>query len=276
MPAILSQTRTVVLMSALLGLTAFVGVLVLAPVDTPRQRRSAQSGIMPLNQAIQRIRAALIDGRPIASLNLAQIAADNYPDQPDAWMWLAITADRFGDANTATQAAERQMRLLGGPDQIPGRGAERFTGGSANLYRLAWGHQILGETGTARARFREAADALENESSPNNGRFAQYNLACYRSMAGQFDRAAAHLAAAVDAGYRSDNGWWAVDPDLDPIRSHAVYLDAARRLRERAPVPPPSAGVEIRNRPGPETTGWAGESDPEPDPTPGDATPADG
>jgi tetratricopeptide (TPR) repeat protein len=243
-------THSIAIVSALLGLGAFIAVVVFAPVDTPRGRRSAAPNTPRLDQSIQSIRTALVDGRSIASVNIAQNVVSKHPDEPDAWMWLAIVADRFGDPITAMDAAQRQLELLSDPDRAAREGRSSFTAGSEHAYRVAWGHRVLGDTATARTNFAKAADLLEEESGAGETQFAQYNLACYRAMAGQHDRAADHFARAVEAGYGRDNGWWQTDPDLDPIRAHPVFVAAAERLEERAraaraePRPVPSAEPE--------------------------------
>lgn len=222
-------------MSVLLGLGAFIGVLVLAPVDTP-SRRVSRPSLPRLDQTINAVRTALMEDREIASVNIAQNAVHHHPRAADAWMWLAITADRTRDPMTAMKAAERLIELVEDPAWAAGRQTTSFTAVSDRLYRLGWGYRLIGDRAGSEARFAEAADALESEAGVRGGVFLEYNLACYRALAGEPDRAADHFARAIEAGYGRDNGWWRVDPDLDPIRSHPVFVGAGERLVEPAPA----------------------------------------
>lgn len=56
-----------------------------------------------------------------------------------------------------------------------------------------------------------------------------YNLACYASLAGETDRALAHLTRAFE-GDPSTREWAATDADLDPIRSDPRF-PAEHRMR---------------------------------------------
>jgi len=68
-----------------------------------------------------------------------------------------------------------------------------------------------------------ARDLVERglQSSPRHP-VLLYNAACAYSMLGELDRAADYLYQSVEAGF-TDFDHMTRDPDLDPIRSHAVY-----------------------------------------------------
>lgn len=255
----MNSARTIGIISALLGLAAFVGVLVLAPVDAPR-RRQATPATPGLNQLIGSIRAALAEDRDRAALNLAENAIEQHPDRPDAWMWMGITAELNRDPTTATQAGRLQLELLGNAESLPNPEVSGWTAVSDRLYRLGWGHRLIGEEPEARVFFSRAADALEQETRGGPSQFAEYNLACYRALAGQHDRAAAHFARAVELGYARDNGWWRADPDLDPIRGHPVFVAAGNALSERVAArrtdqtPPPAAADQAASPAAAEST----------------------
>lgn len=250
----MNSTRTIGILSALLGLSAFIGVLVLAPVDIP-QRRSARTATPPIGQLIRSLRTALIEDRPLAALNLAEQAVEHHPSQPDAWMWLGIIADLNRDRATAVASGQRQLELLENVHSRARVEVPSYTAGSDQLYRLAWGHLLMGRESEARSRFADAARALEQETEEGSTQFSEYNLACYRAMAGELDRAAEHFEKAVENGYRYDNGWWKIDPDLDPIREHPAFRRAAARVEayltrtENPPTSRPPAQTQEESQP---------------------------
>ncbi len=228
----MNNSRSIMAVSLFLGIVAFMGVLTLAPVDSP-QRRTPSPSSPGLSQLIGSIRTALVEDRILGAVNLAENAVTLHPERADAWMWLGITAERNGDPTTAMDAGRVQLELLGEPDRVPDAPVSGWTAVSDRLYRSAWAHRLVGEEERARSLFAQAGDALEREAGIHATQFSEYNLACYRALAGEHDRAADHFARAVDNGYRFDNGWWDADPDLDPIREHPVFRRAAERLRER-------------------------------------------
>jgi hypothetical protein len=87
----------------------------------------------------------------------------------------------------------------------------------------AWEHYFaavpVAEGGDPAAAYAIAAAGLADHPDPPS---LHYNLGCYASLAGDKDRAIAHLRRAF-AGDPQAREWAATDSDLDPIRSDARY-----------------------------------------------------
>lgn len=228
-----SSLRTVISVSALLAVVSFVLVMVFAPVRTPEPGAGAPF-VASVHEQAERIQRALVDGRALAASGIADRMTVEMPDNPEAWLWRVQVAHATGDAPGAVAAARRLRELLNAADPRRGPLTE-----AAWSYRMGWAHEALGEREPARSYFRNAAGSYESAAmGVVRESLRLYNLACYRAMAGDLDAAAALFAQAVDANYGRDAGWWRVDPDLNPIREHRAFRDAAvvltRREQERA------------------------------------------
>ncbi len=92
--------------------------------------------------------------------------------------------------------------------------------------------QILGDHYTQRGRIVEGLKVDERLArlEPENP-LVFYNLACSYSLSGGIDQAANALEKALELGYR-DFDWLAKDPDLKPLRGHAVYDDLKAKIRQ--------------------------------------------
>ena len=92
--------------------------------------------------------------------------------------------------------------------------------------------QILGDHYTQRGRISEGLKVDERLASLELGNpLVFYNLACSYSLAGELDHAAIALEKALQLGYRDFN-WLAKDPDLKPLRAHAVFDDLKAKIRQ--------------------------------------------
>src|SRR5262245_10468148 len=92
--------------------------------------------------------------------------------------------------------------------------------------------QVLGDHYTQRGRFNHSlkVDQQLSRLQPANP-LVFYNLACSYSLNGDLDDAAAALERALVLGYRDFN-WLARDPDLGPLRKHAVYRTIKDKIRQ--------------------------------------------
>lgn len=92
--------------------------------------------------------------------------------------------------------------------------------------------QILGDHYTQRGRITEGLKVDERLArlEPANP-LVFYNLACSYSLAGEFDQAANALEKSLELGYR-DFEWLAKDPDLKPLRAHALFNDLKIKIRQ--------------------------------------------
>lgn len=239
----MAGTRTILAFSALLGIGGFVVALSALPVDhaPARAARERVRAVPTLEDAVARIRFALSQGRPERALNIANRATELYPQEPDVWLWKIITSVRLGSPAEAAAAGE-QLRTLITANPPPLHLAAQ----SRREYRLGWAMTGLGDHDTARAHFLLAAEFYQQGGQDTASRpLWLFNLACYLAMGGQADQAAQAFADAVDAGYSDGDGWWSVDPDLDPIRHHPVFLQGVAAMAERqraedpAQNPPP-------------------------------------
>ncbi len=92
--------------------------------------------------------------------------------------------------------------------------------------------QILGDHYTQRGRISEGLKVDERLASLEPGNpLVFYNLACSYSLSGELDQAAVALEKAIQLGYRDFN-WLAKDPDLKPLRAHAVFDDLKAKIRQ--------------------------------------------
>ena len=92
--------------------------------------------------------------------------------------------------------------------------------------------QILGDHYTQRGCINEGLKVDERLArlEPENP-LVFYNLACSYSLSGEMDQAAKALEKALQLGYR-DLDWLAKDPDLKPLRSHAVFDGIKAKIRQ--------------------------------------------
>ncbi|HYV28468.1 MAG TPA: hypothetical protein VFA77_13105 [Candidatus Eisenbacteria bacterium] len=91
--------------------------------------------------------------------------------------------------------------------------------------------QVLGDDYTRRQKFSEGLRIDEQlaQLRPDDP-LVQYNLACSYSLTSQFERSAATLLKAINAGY-TDFKWLSKDPDLAPLRQHPAYAKIREKIR---------------------------------------------
>lgn len=227
----MTATRSIFAFSALLGIAGFVVALSALPVDhaPARAARERVRSVPTIEEATARIRSALAQGRPERAFNIANRASEIYPEEAEAWFWKVITSVRLGTPSEAAGAGE-QLRTLITANPPPLHLAAQ----SRREYRLGWAMTGLGDHDTARAHFLLAAELYQQGGQDTVSRpLWLFNLACYLSMGGQTDQAARAFADAVEAGYSDGDGWWSVDPDLEPIRQHPVFLQGVAAMAER-------------------------------------------
>ncbi len=222
--------RTVLWISGLLAIATFIGMLVYAPMPGGG-RNGRGAAAMPVSAEEQggRIRRAMGEGRHAAAVSIAAQTVEQFPDDPEAWLWQVRVQHALGHEAGARAAGERLLRATeAGP--IPGGVLEQGVRAS----RLGWAYWVLSRQEIAREHFMDAANlfGLTPMGLLDEGQ-RQYALAGFLAMGGRPERAAEHFALAVDANYRGDGGWWKVDPALASIRGQRAYLDAGVVLQRR-------------------------------------------
>jgi tetratricopeptide (TPR) repeat protein len=222
-----NPVRSVISVSALLAVATFVVVLVFAPM--PQRGRGPVFVPASVEDQAARMRRALAEGRHAAAVSIANQTTEQFPDDPEAWLWQVQVQHALGHEAGARVAAEQLLRVTESRPLPAGPLTQ-----SVRSYRLGWANWALSRQDAARAHFADAAHlyALSSEGAVEEA-VRQYNLASFFSMSGDPDRAAEHFALAVNANYRADAGWWKVDPDLDPIRTQRAFLDAGVVLERR-------------------------------------------
>ncbi|MCC5822759.1 MAG: hypothetical protein LAT64_14405 [Phycisphaerales bacterium] len=219
----MGSTARVVVWSGILAATSFAGVLIFAPVDVPRLGMTAVTRDTTVDRQAARIRRALADGRTMAALSIGNQTVELFPEDPAAWLWKTQAQYVAGHINEARATGERIEQMAA---QAPT--PDNPLAGAALAYQLGWARFVQGDRPASRERFLEAAGLYEPASvGVVDEALRLYNMACYLAMGGEIDRAAEQFALAVGAGYGGDAGWWRVDPDLEAIREHRVYLDAS-------------------------------------------------
>lgn len=206
--------RHVFVISAALGVGTFVYMVGFSPMDEARFKRAGAIDQTPSRQGlVNSIRRAMAQGQISTADRMSDVLRKHFPDDPSAFYYRALVSGQMGEA----QRAIRNWTML--DDELSELKAWENRYNSITLdYFRGWARHGLGDIDQAKAYFTKIADQLEENSSGDTG--AQYNLACYRSMAGDLDSAIEHWALAVEAGYGregSDGRWWAVDPDLEPL-----------------------------------------------------------
>ncbi len=231
----MDSIRTVIWISALLGLAAFIAVLVYAPIPEDGHGRRGVTGetggaAMSLQEQGNRIRRSLADNRHAAAISIANQTVELFPDDPEAWLWQVQVQYALGQETGARVAAERLLNAVQARP-LPGGQLPQ----AMRAYQLGWANWALSRQEIARQHFIDAANLFAPASDGLiEERARQYTLASFLAMGGQPERAAEHFALAVDANYRGTSGWWKVDPALASIRGQRAYLDAGVVLQRRA------------------------------------------
>ncbi len=210
--------RHVVAVSAALGAGAFVYVVGFAPMDEVANPRAGALGRVPARATmINTIRRSLAFEQLAAADRAADMLVEHNPEDPGAYFWRATVDMKLGDVESALGSWVRLDRLMQGLSAW----TERYSAGELDYFR-AWAKVGIGEIEQGQAIFRKVADDLEARSDLESDhsdqlRIVHYNLACYRAMGGEIESAMEHWALAVELGYGRDSGWWAADPDLEPL-----------------------------------------------------------
>ncbi len=241
--------RHVVWTSSALALGAFIYVVTLEPMDEQRHPRAAAFNSRPNMQGlVTTIRTDLASRQNEAAIQNARKLIGAYPRDVRGYFYLALGHRASGNAEEADKAWRQIVTYLESDQGAPSR--------SQNLYYYGWGLRGLGDLKTSQQVFKGISDQYAEMTKDGNDQWGghgagdHYNLACYRAMEGQLDRAMEHWAFAVELGFQGDAGgrWWMVDPDLEPLHDREAFWDLGSRIgageRERAIEAPESVSDE--------------------------------
>lgn len=182
------------------------------------------------------LRRLISGGRPDIAMLVARGAElGSFPigRRYEALMFRAILLEDFGLPERAQAVWER---LHGELSALPGAGEP----GWVLAPNYAWSLQGLGRRREARAHWAAIADAHDPSIPSTAGSPApelgaptatqEYNLACFRALAGQPERAIAHFEQAARLGFH-DPAWAAHDFDLESIRDDPRFQAALALMR---------------------------------------------
>lgn len=224
--------RHVVWCAATLSLGSFFYVLTLEPMDETQNPRAAALGReTPRGTQVLHIRRSMTMGQLAAAERQSRELLRQHPEDLSAVFYRALVMDELGH----TGEARSNWALLG----LLTRGLEswenRYTQEEVEYFR-AWSLIGRGRIDAGQRVFGRLADDLAAGSRNGEGLIASsdvhYNLACFRSMAGQFEAAMFHWERAVDLGSLGngiEQGWWAVDPDLKPLHEIERFWEIGSR-----------------------------------------------
>ncbi|MGV6813683.1 MAG: tetratricopeptide repeat protein [Phycisphaerales bacterium] len=222
--------RHVFVVSALLGAGTFVYLVGFAPMDEARFKRAGAINQTPSRAGmILSVRRAMSMGRLQSADRICDALMEQYPEEPSAYFWRATVYRQLGEPDSAAEIWRLMDREMTGLDSWDAR----YTQGQLDYFR-AWAKVGIGDQASARALFTKIADELEAQSGGATGEVVGsgnlYNLACYRSMAGDIESAMGHWERAVELGYGQDNRWWMVDPDLEPLHGLDRFWEIGSRI----------------------------------------------
>ena len=228
--------RHVVVVSSVLAMGAFGYVVGFAPMDEGVFVRAGAMNAVPTRaRMIQLIRRALAQGKNDVADRMGDALMEHNPEEPSAYFWRAMISIQMGDEDSATMMLGQLDAFL--EPVVTWNNNESAS--QLNYYR-AWGKIGLGDMELGESMFRELADQLEAQNRGPDGVIwntgALYNLACYRAMGGEIELAMGFWERAVSLGYTDDGGWWAVDPDLNPLHDTHQFWKIGDQIVRSQPV----------------------------------------
>ena len=163
-------------------------------------------------------RACFAQGKLDEAARLFQHAADIKPDDYQALLVLIGVLRSLGrDQDMRAAAEEGVLRAE--------RELVRHPANPRPAYLGAVGLAVLGQLDRAKD-WAARALAIDPEDV-----LAQYNVACFYSLAGEHEKAIDLLLALLPRAGRQTKEWVKHDSDLDPIRSHARFTGVVELLR---------------------------------------------
>ncbi|PCI09013.1 hypothetical protein COB72_07345 [bacterium] len=225
--------RHVVLVSAVLSVGSFVYVVGFSPMDESVYARAGAIDQVPGRSGlITTIRRSLAQGQLKTADRMADVLVEHNPEEPGSYFWRALVYRQMGEDESALQWWKMLDTDLASISAWPGR----YSASQLDYFR-AWGKFGIGEVEESQAIFLKIATDLEERSGGETGEVTDsgvlYNLACYRSMGGELELALEHWKRALEQGYVLGDGWWAADPDLEPVQCKSRFWDMKPGGRDR-------------------------------------------
>ncbi len=218
--------RHVVLISATLSVGSFVYMVGFSPMDESVYARAGAIDQVPgPSRLIITIRRSLAQGQLKTADRMADVLVEHNPEEPSSFFWRALVYRQMGEDESALEwwtMLDDQLTTLGS-------WPNRYSASQLDYFR-AWGKFGIGEVEESQTIFLKIATDLEERSGGETGEVTDpgvlYNLACYRSMGGELEAALGHWTRALKLGYALDDGWWAADPDLEPLHEDSRFWDS--------------------------------------------------
>lgn len=142
----------------------------------------------------------------------------------NGWYWLAMGRERLGEKELAEEAWRGVLELAEARAQTVPSDWMRW-------WFAGWARRGLGDEAGSHEAFSHLVELYEARVKAKRG--DHYNLACFRSLAGDHEGAIEAWEQAV-AGERVDESWARADPDLEAIRGDARFEAALEKRRTRA------------------------------------------
>lgn len=147
---------------------------------------------------------------------------------------------------TSTSAAEAPTRWSIGPEMTPSESITRLKGilaeqpdNASGWYDLGWAQHQTGDEPSALSSWTRAAAVQLATAPPKPDSLYFFDLACYRSLAGDREGALEAWTACVDAGWDRP-GRAQRTPDLESIRQDPRFVTAFNKI-----VPRPRGTIRL-------------------------------
>jgi len=236
--------------SAIVGVGAFVGVLMFGP--DPATDRSDQGppstsfgfpGGLNTDRGVQgQARTFVAQGLDFSAIALLDAHLETSPDFAWGWMFatqLCLRAQSSEDEDTRLSLellgrARENLARLDRENRLPPIDTRsNYT----NWFVAGWAARAAGDETLARERFLAGLEQNTLQTEPDSvGRL--YDGACLLALAGRTEEALGRIERLAGIGYNNPR-WMSRDPDLQPLHGDPRF-HAAIGLASPQPAPDPS------------------------------------
>ena len=157
----------------------------------------------------------------------AERTTQRAPERPRAWFALGWASAKLGDHEAERRAYEKAEPLYT-------KAMSELRVNITLLTRLGYVRRGLGNEAGAREAWTLGAETLDKSAPDSLDTEGFDNLACFRSLLGERERALDALTQAVGKGYW-DADWAANDDDLAPIAHEEFFAILLYKMRQQRP-----------------------------------------